>query len=195
MHNELAKSYGATQGQFNIAPAISFLRLHQPDKFGDDLSSFRPTVLAANREKRPISGSEKGKGGYGIRGVVPVTYQGQQVGSFEIGMDFDKAFLQGIKDSYGGDISIYLHENSNTVQTFQEESQKKSNSAFTLYASTGMGGDESRCLENNRRGSPAEFREASFHARWCRPQVGMIGYSQTVARDSRECRRHRYGGC
>ncbi|MBN2231450.1 MAG: hypothetical protein JW781_01335 [Deltaproteobacteria bacterium] len=30
------------QFQFHLPPAISFLRLHQPDKFGDDLRAIRP---------------------------------------------------------------------------------------------------------------------------------------------------------
>ncbi len=133
----LAKSSKVSQGQFHLAPATSFLRLHQPDKFGDDLSSFRATVLAANKEKRPISGLEKGKGGYGIRGVVPVFYLGEHVGSFEIGMDFDKAFLQEIKDSYGADVAVYLNESNTKVQSFQEEGTRTGGeSAFTLYAAT-----------------------------------------------------------
>ena len=57
------EAYGIPQSQFHIPPATSFLRLHNLEKNGDDLSSFRNTVLAANQQLAPISGLEKGKGG------------------------------------------------------------------------------------------------------------------------------------
>ena len=39
---------GFDQFQFHTPPATSFLRVHQPGKFGDDLSSFRQTVVETN---------------------------------------------------------------------------------------------------------------------------------------------------
>lgn len=54
------------QYQFHLSPATSFLRLHSLDQYGDDLSSFRQTVLIANQEKRAVSGIEIGRGGFGI---------------------------------------------------------------------------------------------------------------------------------
>ena len=61
--------YGVEQFQFHVAPATSFLRVHQPAKFGDDLSGFRKTVLAANQEHKVVVGLEGGVAGLGIRGV------------------------------------------------------------------------------------------------------------------------------
>ena len=45
----LAAKVGVDQFQFHLPPATSFLRVHMPAKFGDDLSSFRRTVVEANR--------------------------------------------------------------------------------------------------------------------------------------------------
>jgi methyl-accepting chemotaxis protein len=67
------------QFQFHLPPATSFLRLHKPEKFGDDLSSIRQTVLAVNKNRQPISGIEKGRAGLGIRGVVPVSMNGNHM--------------------------------------------------------------------------------------------------------------------
>ena len=49
------------QFQFHTAPATSFLRLHKLEKFGDDLSSIRQTVIEVNRtnpvqEERQFTG-------------------------------------------------------------------------------------------------------------------------------------------
>lgn len=41
----LQDQYDVRQFQFHLPPATSFLRVHKPEKFGDDLSGFRNTVL------------------------------------------------------------------------------------------------------------------------------------------------------
>jgi methyl-accepting chemotaxis protein len=46
------------QFQFHVPPATSFVRLHQPGKYGDDLSALRPTVVDANRTGKIVSGIE-----------------------------------------------------------------------------------------------------------------------------------------
>ncbi|MGD9623341.1 MAG: methyl-accepting chemotaxis protein [Arcobacter sp.] len=67
----------------------SFLRSWQADKFGDDLSSFRPSVVKVNTDKKAINGFEIGNAGLGIRSVVPIFDSNKNhVGSLE--------FMQGI---------------------------------------------------------------------------------------------------
>ncbi len=67
----------------------SFLRSWQPDKFGDDLSSFRASVVKVNTDKKAINGFEIGNAGLGIRSVVPIfDLNKNHVGSLE--------FMQGI---------------------------------------------------------------------------------------------------
>ncbi|MCB9420335.1 MAG: HAMP domain-containing protein [Ardenticatenaceae bacterium] len=129
-------AFGIPQSQFHLPPATSFLRLHNLEKYGDDLSSFRNTVLAANAELRPISGLEKGKGGLGIRGVVPVFYNGEHVGSFEMGMNFDEQFVANFKETYGAETAVYLYEPESKVDTFEEETANSTETDFVLYAAT-----------------------------------------------------------
>lgn len=81
------KQGGVRQFQFHLPPATSYLRIHMPEKYGDDLSAFRQTVVVANTEKRVVSGLENGVAGLGIRGVVPVAYNGSHVGTVEFGGD------------------------------------------------------------------------------------------------------------
>jgi len=104
----MKERYAVRQFQYHVPPAISFLRLHKPEKYGDDLSSFRATVLETNRENKPVQGLEKGVAGLGIRGITPVSYQGQHVGSVEFGMSFGQAFFDKFKSKYGVDIALYL---------------------------------------------------------------------------------------
>ena len=104
------KARGYAQGQFHLPPATSFLRLHKPQKYGDDLSGFRKTVLACNAEKKEIAGLEEGRAGFGFRYVVPVSWQGRHVGSFELGRSFGRPFVEQLKEATGDDWLIYsLH--------------------------------------------------------------------------------------
>ncbi len=111
LFKELKQKYAVRQFQFHTPPATSFLRAHKPQKFGDDLSSFRKTVVKTNNTKQPISGLEKGVAGLGIRGIVPVNYEGNHIGSVEFGMSFGQPFFDLFKKKYNVDISLYVERN------------------------------------------------------------------------------------
>ncbi len=133
VYKQLSQEHGVSQAQFHLPPAISFLRLNKLDKFGDDLSAFRHTVVAANTSLQPIAGLEEGVTGYGFRGVIPVRYQDKAVGTFEFGMDFNQAFLDEFKNAFGADISIWI----DPEQTMLEDlADRKKQGGYVLYAST-----------------------------------------------------------
>ena len=104
--------YGVEQFQFHTPPATSFLRVHQPAKFGDDLSSFRKTVIDANQEHKVIVGLEGGVAGLGIRGVVPIAQAGKHLGSVEFGLTFGQSFLDDFKANRHVDIAFHLADGS-----------------------------------------------------------------------------------
>ena len=105
------------QMQFHTAPATSFLRVHAPQKFGDDLSAIRATVVEVNRTHKPVFGIENGVEGLGIRGVVPVMHEGKSIGSVEVGTSFGKAFLEQFKKTANVD-SAFLLKKDNGFETF-----------------------------------------------------------------------------
>ena len=103
----MKKEFNARQFQYHTPPATSFLRLHNPAKFGDDLSSFRKTVVTTNEQKQRVHGLEKGVAGLGIRGISPVFYNNRHIGSVEFGMSFGQSFFDHFKDKFNVDISLY----------------------------------------------------------------------------------------
>ncbi|HFE37125.1 MAG TPA: methyl-accepting chemotaxis protein [Gammaproteobacteria bacterium] len=107
---ELKNRHAVRQFQFHTPPATSFLRVHKPEKFGDDLSSFRKTVLQVNKQKSPVEGLEKGVAGLGIRGLVPVNYQNRHIGSVEMGMSFGQSFFDAFKKKFNVDIALYVQQ-------------------------------------------------------------------------------------
>ncbi len=110
--------FDVPQAQFHLPPATSFLRLHQLDNFGDDLSSFRFTVLAANADRQPVAGVEMGRGGLGMRGVVPVSYKGLHIGTVEYGLNIDKTLLNQVSAQFGDDWQILLLREPAEIATF-----------------------------------------------------------------------------
>jgi methyl-accepting chemotaxis protein len=66
----------------------SFLRAWKPTKFGDDLSSFRKTVVSVKQNKKPLVAIELGRAGLVLRGLAPIVNEGDYIGSVE--------FMQGL---------------------------------------------------------------------------------------------------
>ncbi|MBK1693921.1 hypothetical protein CKO09_04095 [Chromatium weissei] len=70
----LERLYDARQLHFQFGLSVtSFLRVHTPDEFGDDLADIRFMIQDALRSEKPKMGFECGRTTCGIRGVVPVT--------------------------------------------------------------------------------------------------------------------------
>ena len=115
----LEEQYQVRQFQFHLSPAISFLRLHST-KFGDDLSTFRFTVLEVNATQRPIVGLEVGRGGAGIRGVQPVFHKGRHIGSVEFGLNFDETLVTSLEEEFGNDWRIILTRESLSLATLED---------------------------------------------------------------------------
>jgi len=112
LFNQLKNEYAVRQFQFHTPPATSFLRVHKPEKYGDDLSSFRNTVVETNKTLKPVSGLEKGVAGLGIRGLVPVFNKQQHIGSVEFGLSFGQPFFDAFKEQYGVELALYLPDGS-----------------------------------------------------------------------------------
>ena len=105
----LQKRFNLFQFQFHTPPAVSFLRMNEPQKFGDDLSSFRRTVLSVNTEKKGVRGLETGRTGIGLRGVEPIFFRGRHYGSVEFGGDL-LPVLENIKKAYGVEVGVSLSQ-------------------------------------------------------------------------------------
>ncbi|WP_429137845.1 methyl-accepting chemotaxis protein [Aeromonas veronii] len=108
------KVQGIEQFQFHLPPATSLYRVHKPEKHGDDLSAIRPTVVEVNREHHGVGGLEIGVAGTGLRGVVPVTFNGLPVGSVEFGRALDEKLFGQLLDRQV-QLAIYLFEQGKLV--------------------------------------------------------------------------------
>jgi len=112
MFAEQKEKYGVDQAQFHTSSLTSFLRLHDPQNFGDDLTRFRPLVVATNRDQTPHSGFAIARSGPAIFGVVPMyDPQDKHIGSFEFGIAFER-LLDNLKNAYNIEFAVFVDEAS-----------------------------------------------------------------------------------
>ncbi|MFH1123794.1 MAG: cache domain-containing protein [Pseudomonadota bacterium] len=107
---QLKMNFSIEQFHFHLPVAVSFLRLHELDRYGDDMRTYRKTIRDAILMREPVAGLELGATGFGIRGVAPVFLYGEVVGTVEIGHSFDKALLNDIHERWGIDLALYRLE-------------------------------------------------------------------------------------
>ena len=91
---DIKQKYRAQQFHFHTPSAVSFLRVQNPAKFGDDLSSFRATIVAAQTQKKEIYGLEVGVNDLGFRVVRPLFDTARRMlGTVEYGGAVNTAFI------------------------------------------------------------------------------------------------------
>lgn len=72
---KLRKTAKVRQFHFFLKDNTSFLRMHMPERYGDDLSNIRETVSYVNSQHRPIDGFEVGTTFNSYRFVSPIFSQ------------------------------------------------------------------------------------------------------------------------
>ncbi|MGQ9855736.1 MAG: methyl-accepting chemotaxis protein [Fervidobacterium sp.] len=105
------KKYNVEIFQFITPDLKSFLRMHKPEKYGDDLS-FRKALAKVARDKTEVVTYEAGVSGLGLRVIKPVIKDGQLIAIAELGSYLTKNFLEDIPDE------------QNIVQLYDEQGQK-----------------------------------------------------------------------
>lgn len=83
----------------HTADLRSFVRSWKLDKFGDDLSGFRKTIVKVKESRQPVFDFEVGRMGLTLRAIVPVMRGGDYLGSLEFIQNFDNVAKQFAKKS------------------------------------------------------------------------------------------------
>ncbi len=104
------EKYGLDRSEFHEASGMTFLRLQQPDKFGDDDTKNRPMLVEAHRNKAIRQGIEVGSFGPAVSAIVPVLDNaGAFFGSFEMALDFEPV-LDELKSSFEFEGAVFIDE-------------------------------------------------------------------------------------
>jgi methyl-accepting chemotaxis protein len=103
--SKLKAEFGLTQLGFQDPASVSFLRIHQPKKFGDDLSGIRADVDRANAARSTVKGLEVGPFGPGLRVVLPIAHQGNHVGTIDAGASMQRIFTD-LGEEFGFEFAL-----------------------------------------------------------------------------------------
>ncbi|MBP0483009.1 methyl-accepting chemotaxis protein [Sagittula salina] len=115
--SSFSEQTGIKQFQFHTPESVSMLRVHNPEKHGDDLSGFRAMVVAANGDRVPLSGLERGRAGLGIRAIHPVENRGEHVGTVEAGLALDETLVARMVEDTDAALEFYLLPDP-TIESF-----------------------------------------------------------------------------
>jgi len=107
VYDYLSKQSGVDLLQFQTAEMKTLVRLHEPARFGDDVSQTRPMVVAANHNHRGQNGLEIGSLGLSLRGVAPVMQGDKLVGTAEVGLALSP-LIGAVKTRTGAEVAVML---------------------------------------------------------------------------------------
>ena len=89
----------------------------------DDLSGFRNTVVEVNSTGKAVRGIEVGRGGFVIRGIVPVEKEGKHLGSLEVFSDFNP-LLDMLRNGEGEEYAVFMNKSLLNIATKLQDSNK-----------------------------------------------------------------------
>ncbi|MDD5373063.1 MAG: ATP-binding protein [Sulfurimonas sp.] len=107
---ERLKESGVNIIQFAFEDNRSFLRMHSPDVFGDDLSTVRHSFAYINTNRKPISGFEQGKVDHGFRNLFPLFYKDDFLGSVDISFS-SQSIQENMTKLHDTDTSFIIKKN------------------------------------------------------------------------------------
>lgn len=127
LQNYLQKDYlylltiGFRQLHFHLSDNRSFLRMHKPSKFGDDLTDIRYSVKKVNETLKPMEGFEEGRIVNGFRFVYPIfDASNKHLGSVEASVS-SKGFIDGIESAYKSDVYFIIKKVAADSKLWKEE--------------------------------------------------------------------------
>jgi len=88
-HFERMSDIGVIITLFSFNDNHTFLRVHKPSKYSDDLSSVRYSITYANKSEKSVFGFEQGKVSHAFRNIYPLRYEKEFLGSVDIAFSSD----------------------------------------------------------------------------------------------------------
>ncbi len=123
---KIKQRFDVKQLHFHLGPsALSFLRIHKPEKFGDHLDEIRFIIVDSYADQKSYTGFETGRIASGLRATMPIFAwdynSGKEVfvGILESGTSF-KHMLKTLDKNFNVSISILLNIDHVKNTTWEE---------------------------------------------------------------------------
>jgi signal transduction histidine kinase len=120
------------QLHFHLKNNDSFLRMHRPNKFGDNLTDVRPTIAYVNKNHEKIDGFEEGRIFNGFRFVFPISKNDTHLGSIEVSFSA-VAIITKIATQFNKQSNLHIRKDVVDEKVFSYEKINYKNSPFEGY--------------------------------------------------------------
>lgn len=100
------------------AAGVIFLRVQDPQKYGDNISN-RLTANTARNTQRTVTGIDIGLNGLAVRSISPIFHQHTFIGMLEVGQEYGQSFVQALKIQTEADYTLWLSHRAATRVSFQ----------------------------------------------------------------------------
>lgn len=170
----LKDGYGIELEILHDASGKALLRVHAPDRHGDDLMALRPRLSTALQNNQRVHSIESGIMGLGIRGAAPIFSDGKRVGAIEIGTPLDNRFWDRQKALFDVDTALFIPKGSGVALHSQTDGNQPLLSETEIRNVLDSGTTIARSLE---RGGKTVIVTAS---RLTYPDGQPIGVIETV---------------
>jgi HAMP domain-containing protein len=131
----LKKNFQYNRLHFYAPLATSFLRLHDPSKFGDDESAYRHAIVYVNQKQTATQGVEIGARGLALRGIEPMFFKGAHTGAVEFGGDLAPA-IDEVKSVFNVEAGILLSKEAmlQVLPDWQQQDAKLVGNQIFFYS-------------------------------------------------------------
>lgn len=126
--------YGVTAGAVVTTGNVTILRLHDPEKFGDDQGPRRP-ILAFTNQTRDVQTGLEISSIAGIRGATPVYRGAVHVGVLEWATDLGSAITE-LKSITGADIAVMIRDSAIPAQSHARRNEARRVKDFIAVEAT-----------------------------------------------------------
>jgi signal transduction histidine kinase len=121
-HFDHLKQSGVNILLFSFPNNRTFLRVHKPSKFDDDLSKVRYSFTYVNKQQKPIRGFEQGKISHAFRNIKPLYYKGEFLGSVDLSFS-SEVMQQMMRRVHGVDTHFILNKHVFDTKIWQAQKQ------------------------------------------------------------------------
>ena len=122
--------FNVRQLHFHLSNNDSFLRMHRPEKYGDNLTSVRQTIAYVNKNHKEIDGFEEGRVYNGFRFVFPIRDKNaKHLGSVENSYSANN-FTKHLMDRYNVSSDFLVSKEVVDSKVFKSEKSNYINSPY-----------------------------------------------------------------
>ena len=113
---EIVSSGGVQLITFINSKGEAVARVHTPDKFGDDMTGRRKTVVGALASGKLVAGTEPGRTAVSMFASAPVLRDGKVVGVVDTGTSLANAYFKPLAERIQGEIAVHVLVEGKLVQ-------------------------------------------------------------------------------